>query len=169
MKKGLFFMILLVSGFGLYGQDHDSIPQAGFSFTRGTKVTIQLVPVDSVHYNYRILKFEAYHEDIDLDNDKKILSDTLADDQIEFVFSYGRYGKDEKEKDLKIVLELKSGLKSIIDYKADIQVPNKEFAPTSVVELLPNVKTREYWPYQIDNIALHSFHKSELNSYYKNK
>ena len=169
MKKGLFLIVLLVSGLNLYAQDHDSIPQPGFSFTIGTKVTIQLVPVDSVNFNYRIIKFEAFHEDIDLDNDGKLLPDTIGDDMIEFVFSYGRHGKEKKgtENDLKIILELKSGLKSIIDYKADIQVPNKEFEPTSVVELLPKVKTREYWPYQIDVIALHSFHKSKLNRYHK--
>jgi len=171
MKRGMLLIILLVSGFSLFGQDHDSIPQPAFSFSIGTKVTIQLVPVDSDHFNYRIIKFEAYHEDIDLDNDIKLLSDTIANDMIEFVFSYGKYGKDEngKEKDLRIVLEIKSGLKSIIEYKADIQVGDKDFEPTSVVELIPNVKTREYWPYQIDMIALHSFQISKLNSYHKNK
>jgi len=59
-------------------------------------------------------------------------------------------------------------LKSIIEYKADIQVPNKEFEPISVVELLPNVNTREFWPYQIDMIALHSFQKNNF-IYRKNK
>ena len=171
MKNGMLLILLLVSGFNLFGQDHDSIPQTGFSFTIGTKVTIQLIPVDSVNFDYRILKFEPYHETIDLDNDEKLLSDKIDNDKIEFVFSYGKYGKNKKEKDndLRIVLILKSGLNSIIDYKADIQVPNKEFESTSVVELLPDVKTREFWPYQIDVIALHNFQKRKLNTYHKNE
>jgi len=170
MKKGILLILLLISGISLFGQDHDSIPQAGFSFSIGTKVTIKLVPIDSVNFNYCIVKFEPYHENIDLDNDKKLLSDTIANDMIEFVFSYGSYGKEKngKKNDLRIVLEIKSGLKSIIEYKADIQVPNKEFEPTSVVELLPKVNTREFWPYQIDMIALHSFQKHNF-IYRKNK
>jgi len=165
MKKNLLLLFLIVYGINLYSQGLDSIPQSGFTFTIGTKVTLQLIPIDSVNYNYRVIKFEAFHENIDLDNDKKLLSDTIDKDKIEFVFSYGLYGnlkKDEYNK-LKIVLELRSGSTTGIEYNADIQTPGKDFEPTSVEPLFHMVKTREFWPYQIDTIALHSFRK------YKNR
>jgi|ERR1035437_4876818 hypothetical protein len=161
MKKKILLLFLIIYGINLYCQELDSIPQPGFSFTLGTKVTIQLVPIDSVNYNYRVIKFEAYHENIDLDNDKKLLSDSIDEDKIEFVFNYGFYGNDktDKENNLKIVLELRSGSISPIEYNADIQVPNKDFELTSVVPLPHMSINREFWPYQIDAIALHSFRK----------
>lgn len=162
MKKGILLLFLLVFGVHLYGQVEDSIPHSGFSFPIGTKVTIQLVPVDSVNFNYRVVKFEAYRDTINLDNDEKLLSDSIDNDKIEFVFSYAMY-KNDKDNKLLIVLELRSGLKSILDYKADIQVPNRDFESTSVVPLIPKAKMREDWRNQIDAIALHSFRKYEKN------
>ena len=171
MKKGILLIVCIVFGVYLYGQGSDSIPQQGFAFPFGSKVTIQLVPLDSVNYNYRVLKFEAFHETIDLDSMKKILPDSVAGNIIEFVFTYGMYGSDKNDKDnkLKIVLELRSGLRDGIEYKADIQVPNKDFETTSVVPLLHQTLNREFWPYQIDTIALHSFHKYQLVATIKNK
>ena len=162
MKKGIFLLFLIVMGVNLYGQVTDSNPQPGFAFPLGTKVTLQLVPIDSENYNCRIIKFEPYHETIDLDNDDFLLPDSIENDIIELVFGYAFHGKDKKTtgNKLKVLLELKSGLTSKIEYNADIQVPDKEFESTTVIPLYHMTKTRENWPYQIDRIGLHSFRKS---------
>ena len=165
MKKEILLIVFIVFGVYLYGQESDSIPRQGFSFPIGSKVTIQLVPVDSVNFNYRVIKFEAFHETIDLGNDKKLLTDTIENNIIEFVFTYGKYLNDKKMKynDLQVVLELRNGLPSTIEYKADIKIPTKDFESTSVDPLFHRAINREFWPYQIDMIALHSFSK------YKNR
>jgi hypothetical protein len=159
MKKEVLLILFIVFGLQIYGQAVDSIPGQGFSFPIGTRATIQLVPIDSVNFNYRVIKFEAYHEIIDLESDKKLLSDSIGNNTVEFIFTYGMYGSDEKGKDSKIVLELRSGSAAALEYQADIQVPTKDFKSTSVEPLMHGVLNREFWPYQIDMIALHGFRK----------
>lgn len=159
MKKGILLILFIVLGLQIYGQAVDSMPRQGFSFPIGSRVTIQLLSVDSVNFNYRVIKFETYHEIIDLESDKKLLPDSIGNNIVEFIFTYGMYGSDEKGKDSKIVLELRSGSTAALEYKADIQVPTKGFESTSVEPLLQGVLNREFWPYQIDMIALQGFRK----------
>jgi len=159
MKKGILLILFIVFGVHIYGQVIDSIPRQGFSFPIGSRVTIQLIPVDSVNFNYRVIKFEAYHEIIDIESNKKLLPDSIGNNIVEFIFSYGRYGSDEKNNEYKIVLELRSSVTAALEYKADIQVPNQVFKSTSVEPLFHMVVSKELWPYQIDMIALHDFHK----------
>lgn len=71
--------------------------------------------------------------------------------------------KQEKEKNMKILLLLKNYSKIPLDYTSEIQQEeNGEFQNTSNVGAYPNVKTMEMWPYMIYSIGLREFRKSKI-------
>ena len=162
-KKILFLALTLVSFISISAQNNDSIaPQGGFVFPFGTKVIIRLEPIDSVNFNYSVVKSEKIAEMIDNYDNDHYFSEKLDDNCIEFLFCGGTHGdsREEKQANYQTLLILKNGTKYKLSYKADIQIDQTEkLVSTSVVDLFSRVKSKEIWPYKVDLIALHDFRK----------
>lgn len=162
-KKILFLVLALASCIGINAQNNDSIaPPGGFVFPLGTKVIIRLEPIDSVNFNYSIVKSEKVVEMIDNYDNDHYFSEQLDDNCVEFLFCGGTHGdsREEKQANYQTLLILKNGTKHKLSYKADIQISHDEkFGSTSVVDLFSKVKSKEIWPYKIEMIALHNFRK----------
>ncbi|MDR0789575.1 MAG: hypothetical protein LBO06_02130 [Bacteroidales bacterium] len=166
MKKVIIILCCLFSGINLYSQEMDTTSQEGFSFPLGCKVTIKLVPIDSVNFHYSVLKFEEFNEIIDTYNNDSLLSKNVEENIIEFIFCIGTHGdtEEEKEKHYKTLLLLKSGAKIHLDYEADaLFYQQEEYQSTSVVTLWSQAKIVEMWKDAIEFIAIYNFHKKETN------
>ncbi|WP_243348843.1 hypothetical protein [Parabacteroides sp. FAFU027] len=164
MKKILCLIFTLISGLSVFAQEADTTAHEGFAFPIKSKVTIKLIPVDSVNFHYKVLKVEPFNETPDV-SDKACLPASLEENTLEFVFCVGTMGDRQKGngKNLKTLLFIKHGLKFALEYNADIQCPNvPEFKNTSVMALFPNVPSTEIWPYPIEQIALYGFKKTKF-------
>lgn len=164
MKNLFLLSIFIFSVTAIKAQVADTIPQDAFAFPLGNKVTIKLVPKDSVNFQYYVTDFSQFTEIIDRDEDKNLLSETPAPNTIEFIFCISTRGKtqEEKEKNYKTLLILRNNLPFPLKYNADMRVYQREdFEPTSVVTLYPKVLTREMWPYTIEEIALYNFRRMQ--------
>jgi len=163
MRKGIALVFLfLLYGFVLAQNSEPIQATAGFAFPLGVKVIIRLEPIDSVHFNYSVVKSENMNSVIDSQNTDKFLTKKLDENCLEFLFCIGTHGETDKERrgNYETLLILNNQTPYNLDYKADIQLPNSpDFKPTSVLTLFSHVKSREIWPYRIDMIGLHSFMK----------
>ncbi|MDD4972100.1 MAG: hypothetical protein PHT07_21955 [Paludibacter sp.] len=167
MKKMIFISVILLFSVGIQAQKKDTIPSSsGFAFPLGVKVIIRLEPIDSINFNYSVVKSENMTSVIDSENADKFLTKKLDADCLEFMFCVGTHGETEKQRseNYETLLILNNPTPFDLDYRADIQLPKKtEFKPTSVMTLFSHVKGKEIWPYQIALIGLHSFKKMVKN------
>lgn len=164
MNKIFITFVIILLGVSAKNQTLDTIPQEGFAFPIKSKITLKLVPADSLKYKYYILKYEPFDEIIDTYENDKYISKNLEENTIELIFCVGTHGDTEKEKkeNYQSLLLIKNGTKYPLEYEADMRVYKKEeFEPTSVVPLYPNVKNMEMWPYLIEEIGLHGFRQSK--------
>jgi hypothetical protein len=162
MKNLILLLCFCFAGIALNAQEFDSEPQDAFAFPLGCKVTIKLVPSDSVNFKYRVIAFDEFTEIVDVYNNSQLFSDKLEENTIELFFCIGTTGdtEEEKEKNYRTLLLLKNGAKFPLEYAADMKVYQSEsFESTSVINLFPNAKSMEMWPYIIEEIALYGFKK----------
>lgn len=160
----IFFLILLVIGLNVSGQDLPTEPENGFVFPIGSKFTIRLYPTDSIHFDYSIVKFEPYQEIIDTWKNDELFEDNGEEETIEFYFCFGTNGEteEEKEKNMKILLLMKNRTEFALNYNSVIQTKEDgEFEETSNIGTFPGVKGTEMWPYMIHQIGLNGFKKME--------
>lgn len=165
MKTLYIILSLLCFSFTVKSQSFPTDPNEAFAFPLGCKATIQLVPIDSVSFQYSVLNFEPFTKIIDMSDKTELFPDSIQENTIDLIFGIGFFGTDKgNEKDYKTLLLIKSAYGHELDYKADMQVYNKtEFEKTSVVNLYPKVLSIEMWPYRINNIALYGFKKEDRN------
>lgn len=162
MKKILTLLLFVCFSYFASAQElsFPTEPSEDCGFSLGARGTIKLIPVDSGRYKCSYLKVESCTEILDLTSTKKLLSAAAAPGTIDFIFTIAFHDGFENKEDKKYetVLILKNGREDIIDYKAEIMLKNKkEFEPTSVLFLLPNVLSTEMWPYPIEMIRLYQF------------
>ncbi|MFC6999414.1 hypothetical protein [Rufibacter roseus] len=120
-----------------------------------TKFVLKLDSTDSDNYSFTLKSQEAFNEEVQVSSAAALFSKKVADDEIEGIFTYGKFGDRQS-----IFLILKSGLKVPINYDLKIKTDkNKELVKTSVVTLFPNVPSNELWPYHIDLVSFSNFRK----------
>jgi len=162
MKKTLLLLVFVLSFTAFKAQILDSVPHDAFAFPLGRKVTIKLVPVDSVKFQYYVTDISSFAEVVDTYKDNNLFSKKPEADTIELLFCIGTHGdtQEEREKNYKTLLILRNNLSFPLEYNADMRVyQQEEFEPTSVVTLFPGTLMREMWPYMIEEIALYNFRK----------
>ena len=163
MKKILSLMLFICLSHFVNAQQpltFPTKPSEDCGFSLGTRGTIQLIPDSSGRYKCSYLKIESCPEILDLSSTKELLSEKAAPGTIDFVFTIASQDEtgNKKKKEYQAVLILKNGCEGIINYKAEIKLENKkDFEPTSVLFLAPNVLTTEMWPYFIEMIRLYRF------------
>ncbi|MFV0537560.1 MAG: hypothetical protein ACK5M3_09325 [Dysgonomonas sp.] len=139
-----------------------SIPANGFAFPIGSKFSIKLIPVDSVNYDYSVLSIEYFDTIVDSWKTDSLFSEKGEPNTIDFYFCYGTHGdtKEEKDKNMKVLLLMKNYTGEALMYTSEIQKEEDgEFVSTSNVGTYSGVKTTEIWPYMIYMIGLREFRK----------
>ncbi|MFD1604281.1 hypothetical protein ACFSJW_07720 [Flavobacterium artemisiae] len=159
MKQYLLLFLFISFSYG-FSQDLPSEPANGFAFPIGSKFTIKLIPIDSVSFNYSIIKFDPFTETVDTFDNDNLFSKNGEEDTIDFYFCLGTSGKteDEKKKSMKVLLIFKNRSKYSVTYNSDIQrKEDGEYEKTSNMGAYPGVKGTEMWPYMIHSIGLNDF------------
>lgn len=144
--------LLLFSSLSLFSQELPTDPAPGFAFSIGTRFTIKMVPVDSVHFNFSLVEFEPFKETIDTYETDSLFDEKGMEGTIEFYFCYGTHGitAKEKEKNMKILLLMKKRTDFNFNYKSDIQrLEGGEFEETSNVGTYSGAMGTEMWPYMV--------------------
>ena len=161
MKK-IFLIVLLLISCIVKSQDLPTEPSNGYAFQIGSKFTIKLHPIDSLNFNYSIIKFEYHQDIIDTWDNDALFEKEGAKGTIDFFFGLATNGKTEKEKKekMKVLLIMKNNTKYSLNYNSDIQrKENGEFEKTSNVGTHSGLKGTEMWPYMIYQIGLNNFTK----------
>lgn len=146
--------------FVIKAQELPTNPENGFAFPIGSKFTIKLVPVDSVSFDYSIIKFEPFEEIVNIFDNDRLFSDLGEEDTIEFYFCLGTHGDndEEREANMNTLLLFKNFTPHVLGYASDIQIQEDgEFEETSNVGCYPGAMGTEMWPYMIYAIGLHDF------------
>lgn len=159
----ILFVLLNVSAFS---QELPTEPANGFSFPIGSKFTIKLYPKDSANFDYSIIRFEPFHEVVDMWDNDKLFQETGDEESIEFYFCLGTRGEtdEEREENMKVLLLMKNYTKYRLSYQSDILISEDgEFQETSNVGSFPGAKGTEIWPYMIYEIGLHDFKIMNFN------
>ncbi|MBC8321241.1 MAG: hypothetical protein H8E34_11010 [Bacteroidetes bacterium] len=163
MKK-LIVVLIIITGIHSIGQELPTNPENGFTFPIGSKFTIKMYPIDSVHFNYSIVDFEVYDEILPTWENDSLFSKKENDETIEFYFGIGTHGETEKEREenMKVLLMFKNFTDHSLSYSSDIQrEENGEFEETSNVGTYTGAKGTEMWPYMIYTIGLSDFKELE--------
>lgn len=156
--------VLLFIAFGkiAHAQDFSNTFMAGYSFPLGSKFTIKLNPIDSVNYNFSVVKFEMFQTTVNTDSLEVLFDKVGNDSTIVCYFVVGTSGNtdEEKQKNRRIVLILKNYTSMSFGYSSDIQQKEGgEFTPTSNVGTYSGAIQMEIWPYMISYIGLRNFKK----------
>ena len=119
MKKYFLILALVISS-ATYSQDLPTEPANGFAFPLGTKFTIKMHPTDSTNFDYSVIKLEPFQEIVDTyENDSLFKDFDEKNGTIEFYFCLGTSGEtdEEKEKNMKVLLLMKTHSNTIPTYK----------------------------------------------------
>lgn len=155
-------------------QDLSSVPQNGIAFPPGTKFVIQLIPTDSIHFDYSLISYESYRKVVDIEEfdavfkknkkskrkKKEAGNHQNRNDLIEFYFCLGTKGntKKEKKENIKMVLLIKNHTEHKLSYTSEIQIiENGNLMEISNSGLSPSGEAIEMWPYMVHYLGLHSF------------
>lgn len=117
-----------------------------------TKFKLELIKIDSSNYSCKVISKESFSKELDSDSARLLLDDSLKSNEIQGIFAIGKFGNSKS-----ILLVIKSGHESLLDYKLFIDVKGKgRFKQTSTIQLYPNVPSIEMWPYYIYSIKITS-------------
>ncbi|MCH2218626.1 MAG: hypothetical protein MK076_11280, partial [Flavobacteriales bacterium] len=118
----------------------------------GTVFTIEFNNLNE-NKDFTILKTDNYDGIIDISHMDSIIKLSPNKNQIIGVFANGKFGNSTNS-----MLVLISGLEENLDYDLRIKIPRKRrFQKTSTSTLFKNVKSIEYWPYEIEEISFKDF------------
>ncbi len=160
--KRFFTIIFLAIACFAQAQELPTIPANGFAFSLGTKFTIKLIPTDPDHYDYSVLTFETFHEIINTNEKEKLFEEKGEDNTVVCYFCVGTHGETEEERDknMRVLLIMKSFSKETLSYTSDIQTEEEgEYEETSNMGTFPGAIMMEMWPYMIYSIGLRDFRK----------
>ncbi|HOF15942.1 MAG TPA: hypothetical protein PLF32_01320 [Bacteroidales bacterium] len=161
MKRLIIITFLAITYFA-QAQELPSIPANGFAFPLGSKFTIKLIPTDSVNFDYSVLSFEPFEKIVDTYKKDKLFKKKGQDSTIVFYFCLGTHGKtkQEKDKNMRVLLIMKNYSKEALNYTSEIQLKEDgEYQETSNVGAYPGAIGTEIWPYMIYSIGLREFRK----------
>ena len=158
--KNLLVTLFSVLCMSVYAQDLPTNPANGYAFPIGSKFTIKLFPVDSVNFDYSVVKYDLFQETVDIVENNFLFPEQGEENTISFYFCLGTQGKsaEERKKNTKIILLTKNYSRHILEYSSHIQLKrNSGFEETSNVGLYPWAKATEMWAHMIYNIGLKEF------------
>jgi hypothetical protein len=161
MKKLLTITFLAIT-YLAQAQELPSIPANGFAFPLGSKFVINLIPTDSVNFDYSVLSFEPFEEIVDTRKKDDLFEKKDEDNTIAFYFCLGTNGEteQEREKNRRVLLIMKNYSKEALSYTSEIQrEEDEEYEETSNVGTFSNATGTETWPYMIYSIGLREFRK----------
>jgi len=123
-----------------------------------TKFKLELIKIDSSTYTCKVMSLESVSKELDSDSASSLLDDSLKTNEIQGIFAIGNFGSSKS-----ILLVIKSGHESLLDYKLFIDLKGKgRFKQTSTIQLYPNVPSIEMWPYYINAIKITSLQSFEI-------
>jgi hypothetical protein len=117
--KQIITLLILILNLSSYGQDERNLTSEKYTFPVKTKFTIKLTPIDSVNFDYKIIKIENYDEIIGSWHDEKVLEEKGEDETIEFCFCLEKDWNDSQKSNT--MLLLKSWSKYSFKFKTEIQ------------------------------------------------
>ena len=143
--RKIFYLLLILtsSAYTAYGQNVEF----------GTIFTINFTnPKAGMEFN--LIAEKPYQGVIDPSKiDSFFVKNKPAENQIIGVFGKGKFGSS-----ISTMLVLVSGSNDILGYDLGIKIPNNEkFQKSSTSPLFKNVKSIEYWPYEIEKIKFLEF------------
>lgn len=140
MKKILYLVLILTSS--AYGQEVEM----------GNVFTIEFNnPKENKEFN--LISKKPYPGIIDVSKIDSILRNKPTENQIVGVFAKGKFGSR-----ISTMLVLISGLNDNLNYDLEIRTSkNGKFQKTSTSPLFKNVRSIEYWPYDIKEISFSKF------------
>lgn len=159
MKRYLLFLPLFITFFG-FAQDLPTEPASGFAFPIGSKFTIKLIPIDSISFDYSIIKYEPFRETIETFKNDKLFTEKGEKNTIDFYFCLATHGETEEEKkrNMQVVLVFKNRSQYSMSYDSDIQRKEEgEYEKTSNMGAYKGAIGNEMWPYMIHSIGLNNF------------
>lgn len=160
--KNILVTLFIATSFIAFAQDLPTKPANGFAFPIGTKFTIKLHPTDSIHFDYSIIEFEKFQDNIDIWDNDKLFKETGEEGTIEFYFCLSRSTDEQKDKNMNVLLIMKNRTRYTLSYVSDIQTKkNGQFKETSNVGILSGAKATEMWPYMIYEIGLRDFKRKK--------
>ncbi|MEO6851593.1 MAG: hypothetical protein ABI203_04830 [Mucilaginibacter sp.] len=141
MRKILYLLLILTSS--AYGQEVEI----------GTVFTIEFNNPKN-NMDFTLVSKKPYQGIIDISKiDSVVLKRKPTENQIIGVFAKGKFGDR-----ISSMLVLISGLNNNLDYGLEIKTPiNGKIQHTSTSSLFKNVKSIEYWPYDIEKINFTEF------------
>jgi hypothetical protein len=163
MKRLLTITFLAIT-YIAQAQELPSEPANAYAFPIGSKFVIELIPIDSVNYDYSVISIEPFKKTVDTWENEKLFEEKGKENTILFYFCFGTHGKTKKEKknNMKVVLMMKNYSTEALKYTSEIlRQKDGEFEPTSNVGTFPNARGTEMWPYMIYAIGLSEFRKNE--------
>lgn len=125
-----------------------------------TKFTLELMPKNSLEFDYRILKSEPYNNNKDEYSARKALSDSLKPNQVQGVFTTGYFGDK-----LATLLIIKTGNERPLEYNLSIKRNGKrKFKKTSTIAIttVPNI---EVWQEKISSLKFSNFKRMPFESF----
>ncbi|SOS46765.1 conserved hypothetical protein [Tenacibaculum finnmarkense] len=118
----------------------------------GTIFTIEFSNPEK-NMDFKLISKSSYNEIIDLSKMDSIIKTEPKENQIIGVFANGKFGNKTNS-----MLVLISGLNDNLDYDLKIKLPKKrKLQKTSTSTLFKDVKSIEYWPYEIEKIDFKKF------------
>lgn len=142
MRKLLHIFIILSLSISAYSQEVEI----------GTMFTIEFSNPEK-NMDFELISKSSYNETVELSKMDSIIKSEPKENQIIGVFANGKFGNKTNS-----MLVLISGLNDNLNYDLKIKTPNKrKFQKTSTSALFKNVKSIEYWPYQIEKIDFKKF------------
>lgn len=161
MKRLCIIAFLAITHF-LHSQELPSKPANGFTFPLGSKFVIKLISTDSVNYDYSVLSYEPFEKIVDTQKKDDLFKKKGEDNTIVFYFCLGTHGetKQEREKNMRVLLIMKNYSKEFLNYTSEIQrEEDGEYEETSNIGIYPNAIGTEIWPYMLYTIGLREFRK----------
>ena len=156
MKLTIISLFILFSGFvGI--PKKKKLESQGFPI--GTKFVLELTDDDEGNYDFKVLSEESINYKADYSKSEDYFSENPVPGTIECVFAKGI----DQGGPFKSVLLIKSNLKVMLNYKAEVSYKKSgKFYSTSVSMLFPGVRSSELWNDKLTGIILHDFTKADL-------
>ncbi|MCH2214568.1 MAG: hypothetical protein MK086_05305 [Flavobacteriales bacterium] len=158
MNRFLFLLFFSIC-FRTIAQDLPTEPKNGFAFPIGSKFTIRMHPIDSINFDYSIIKFEAFNRVVNLWNHDSLFQTNGENGTIEFYFCYGSdFNSESEPAETTVLLIMKNWTPYELSYESGMQLePNGAFVYTSNFGSHPGAKGTEVWRHMVHHIGLSGF------------
>lgn len=160
--KKLFVGIAMLIACSAQAQKADSSAISGFAFPMYSKISIRLIPIDSVRFHYAILNFDLFEEKFDLNQLEKYTAIKAPEGTIVILVSIGTKGSTEEEikANKHSVFIIRNGTDYPLEFSLDVLKLNQTvYEPVAVMPVIPHSSSIEMWDYSVEMVGLFNFMK----------